>query len=127
MPLHISVALSQQSVGFPPPPPQLVNPAPHTQALPVHDASATQTTPHAPQLALSVASAASHPVPGRPSQSAKPMLQVKPHAPAVHEFIALAALQTRPHIPQFATAVRVSTSQPFMALPSQLPKPALHD
>jgi hypothetical protein len=31
----------------------------------------------------------------------------------------------RPHAPQFSRSVRMSTSQPFVAIPSQLPKPAL--
>ena len=32
----------------------------------------------------------------------------------------------RPHAPQFSRSVAVLTSQPFVAIPSQLPKPALH-
>jgi hypothetical protein len=125
MPLHISVALSQQSAGLPPPPPQLVNPAPHTHALLTHDEFATHTTPQAPQFASFDASSASQPVPGRPSQSLKPTLHMAiVHDPAVHALVALAAVHARPHIPQLVT-VLVAASQPLAALPSQLPKPML--
>lgn len=47
--------------------------------------------------------------------------------PAEHTEEALASVQARPHRPQFARLVRMSTSQPSAALPLQLPKPGAHE
>jgi hypothetical protein len=79
-----------------------------------------QRRPHMPQLATSVFRLVSHPaVIG--SQSPKPVLQAKPQVPAVQVALALgAAAQARPHMPQLVTVVR-AVSQPFPAMPSQLP------
>lgn len=35
--------------------------------------------------------------------------------------------QALPHVPQFAALERVSVSQPFALLPSQLPNPVVHE
>jgi hypothetical protein len=45
--------------------------------------------------------------------------------PAVHVPVAFAGAHILPHIPQCEVSVCVLVSQPFIALPSQLPKPAL--
>jgi hypothetical protein len=74
--------------------------APIEQAVPVG-----QRLPQRPQLELSADVGVSQ-------------------APAEHAATPLAKLHARPHIPQFATAVCVFTSQPLSALPSQLSKPA---
>ena len=95
----------------------------------MHTASALpreQATPQPPQFAVLVLRLTSQPLPGRRSQSAKPVLQVNPHAPARHCAVALAgAGQALLHAPQWATAVWLSVSQPLVRLPSQLPKPVL--
>ena len=82
--------------------------------------------PHRPQLPGEPRSA-SHPLPGFPSQSAKPALQVKPQVPIAHVGVAFAGVaHARAHIPQCATVVRVSTSHPLLASPSQSANPVLH-
>jgi len=69
-----------------------------------------------------VAVATSQPLAALASQSVKPALHAKLHAPAAQVAAALAKAHARPHIPQCITVVRVSTSQPFAALSSQLAK-----
>jgi hypothetical protein len=86
-----------------------------------------QARPHPPQWVLLVRVSTSQPLAGFMSQSAKPALQAKPQAPAAQVGVALArAGQALLQAPQCAVDVRVSTSQPFMALPSQLAKPMEH-
>jgi hypothetical protein len=59
------------------------------------------------------------------SQSAKPVLQLKPHVPVVQVAVALAGnAQLLEHVPQCCKEVR-SASQPFAAWLSQSAKPAL--
>lgn len=48
------------------------------------------------------------------------------HVPEAQDSPAFARSQTAPHDPQLVSVVR-SVSQPFAALPSQFPKPVLHD
>ena len=86
-----------------------------------------QTVGHVPQCAGSVFRFASHPFTTLPSQLPKPALhELSAHTPAEHEALALANEHTVPQPPQFDTLVLVFVSQPFDALASQLPKPALH-
>jgi hypothetical protein len=68
----------------------------------------------------------SQPLLGLPSQLAKPAAQVGTHAPAVHTVVPFAFVQAAPQALQFAALVFRFASQPFAALPSQLPKPVLH-
>jgi hypothetical protein len=68
----------------------------------------------------------SQPLLGRPSQLPKPALHVGTQAPDVHVVVPFALLHCVRHAPQFERLVLVLVSQPFEALPSQLPKPALH-
>ncbi len=83
---------------------------------------------HAPQFASDVRRSASQPFAAIPSQLPKLVLQVKPHVAPVHALLAFAtAGHAAPHIPQLASDVRVSVSQPFAAIASQLPRPAAHD
>src|SRR5690242_4799298 len=67
-----------------------------------------QEVPQAPQLFASVRVSTSQPFAGSPSQSAKPGLHAKPHAPAVHVATALAtvAVHATPQPPQFAVSSR---------------------
>jgi hypothetical protein len=82
---------------------------------------------HAPQFAGDVAMFTSQPLAASPSQSAKPSLQVMPQRPAVHDAVPLVPLHALPHAPQCATVFCRFTSQPFAALRSQSPNPALHE
>ncbi len=76
---------------------------------------------HEPQWAGSVLRLASQPFAGLPSQSAKPVLQLNPHAPAAHVADALArALHTMPQPPHAAVLLVVDVSQPLVRTPSQL-------
>lgn len=62
-----------------------------------------------------------------PLQSAKPVMHVKPQAPAVQVAAALAGgRHTLPHAPQLSALLVVFTSQPLEARRSQSPKPVLH-
>jgi hypothetical protein len=85
-----------------------------------------QPVPQPPQF-VSVVSGVSHPLLVVPSQ----LPQSDTHAPSVHVPLgqlsaAFARSQVAPHEPQFAS-VASEASQPFVSLPSQLPKPPLHD
>ena len=87
--------------------------AEHTGVAPEH------ALPHRPQLAVAV-SDASHPLDASPSQSAYPVAQVNPHAPAAHVAVAFGASgHARPHAPQLAALVAVLVSHPLVASPSQ--------
>jgi hypothetical protein len=80
-----------------------------------------------PQLALSVPVLVSQPFVAFMSQLAKPVLQApSTHALAAQLAAALAKVQARPHAEQLVALVRRSVSQPLAAIPSQLPKLALH-
>ena len=85
------------------------------------------TIPQRPQCAVLVRRFTSQPLPGLPSQSAKPALQAERHAPPTHATDALGpAEHTAPHAPQFITFESVLASQPFELSPSQSPKPDAH-
>jgi hypothetical protein len=126
--VQLSVLSSQQSVGLPPMPlPQLVKPAPQTQAPAEHVEFVTQAIPQPPQCVLLVATVVSQPFIALPSQLPKPMLHdAIAHEPVAHVAVALLRAQAAPHAPQFVS-VLVGASQPFIAFASQLPKPMLHD
>jgi hypothetical protein len=85
-----------------------------------------QLLPQAPQLVVEV-SAASHPLVSRPSQLPQPVLQAIAQAPRVQDALPLVLLHTVPQVPQLLVLVWVLTSQPLLALPSQLPQPALQE
>ena len=84
---------------------------------------------HAPQFKLSLVVLVSQPLTALPSQSAKPAEQAKPHAPAMHVALALAAPpHTMPQPLQLLTSVSLLTSQPLARMPSQsrrLPTPSV--
>jgi hypothetical protein len=85
-----------------------------------------QARPQRPQLAALVLRATSQPSPGSPLQSAKPALQAKPQAPALHVDDALARVgHAAPQPPQWSTERLVSVSQPSLAMPLQSPKEGL--
>jgi hypothetical protein len=68
----------------------------------------------------------SQPLAGFMSQSAKPALHDPTvHTPMTHVAVALTSEHARPHIPQWSTLTRVSTSQPLAGFMSQSAKPAL--
>jgi hypothetical protein len=85
-----------------------------------------QARPQAPQFARSLVRFRSQPSLALLLQSAKPVLHVpRAQVPLAQVAAALAKAQTRPQAPQFRTSVVLFTSQPLVALPSQLPKPML--
>jgi hypothetical protein len=103
--------------------------SPHAPAA--HVAVALAPAGHAllqrPQCAVLVCVLASQPLVASPSQLAKPVVQVEPHAPAVHVAVALArAGQATPQRPQLATSVASVTSQPLSARRSQSATPDEH-
>jgi hypothetical protein len=54
------------------------------------------------------------------------MSQTSEHTPVLHSACEFGPLtQTVPHAPQAFTLFEIAVSQPFVALPSQLPKPGL--
>jgi hypothetical protein len=127
----VRVSVSQPLAALPS---QSANPARHDAIVhvpPAHAAVALgrlHARPHIPQLVAVVRVSTSQPFAGFPSQSAKPALHAAMvHAPAAHAAVALASEHVRPHIPQCTALMPRLTSQPLAALPSQLPKPALHD
>ena len=82
-----------------------------------------------PQLAqlVSVVSAVSQPFAAFASQLPKPASHdAIAQVPVPHVAVALAREQAIPQLAQFAKVVS-AVSQPLVVLPSQLPKPALHD
>ena len=82
--------------------------------------------PHRPQLFMLVLVLTSQPLSMRPSQSPKPGLQVRTHAPVAHVagwFVV--ERHVEPHMPQCSWLVRLC-SQPLSVRESQLPKPGLH-
>src|SRR5438132_209492 len=98
-----------------------------TQADALHAMPALHARPQLPQLAASLASAASQPLAGSASQSAKPTLHAKPQAPAAQVDLALArAGHTVVQAPQWAGSALTLTSHPFTGFASQSRKPSAH-
>ena len=121
--------VSQPLTGLPS---QLAQPLLHTGAhtpleQEVVPLGFTHATPQAPQLPVEVAVFVSQPFAAFASQSAKPGLHAGTHAPATHEVVPLGLTHAVPHAPQWGTVVNRLVSQPLLASPSQLAKPALHD
>jgi hypothetical protein len=84
-----------------------------------------QAMPQPPQWALLVRVWVSQPLVWMPSQLPKPAMQeVMEHAPAEQTEVALESVHALPHAPQLVALLRRSVSQPLLAAPSQLPKPA---
>jgi hypothetical protein len=83
--------------------------------------------PQAPQLVTLVSVLVSQPLAALPSQSPKPRPQVISQRPAAQRGVPFWLEQSAPHAPQCATLDASATSQPLAALPSQSPKPALHE
>jgi hypothetical protein len=82
--------------------------------------------PHAPQFAVLIWVLTSQPLLEVPSQLPNPALHVpSAQVPDAHDSDAFAKSHTAPQTPQLESVVRL-VSQPFVALPSQLPKFALH-
>lgn len=84
-----------------------------------------QFVPHVPQFAVVLVRFTSQPVDAKPSQLPKPALQAIEQVPLPHEGVPFVLLHAWPQPPQWAVDVFVFVSQPFTALPSQLPNPAL--
>jgi hypothetical protein len=111
-------------------PSQLPNPELHvgTHTPVVHAVDPlglVQPLPQEPQFDRDVFVLTSQPVDARPSQFPNPVLQAMVHAPSEHPGEPFVPLHADPQAPQCAALVSVLVSQPFTALPSQLPKPAL--
>lgn len=99
------------------------------QAPPLHDGvppAVLQALPQPPQCSTLPFKFASQPFCTAPSQLPKPALQPMVQLPAVQPGVPLVPLQALPQVPQWLTLELSTTSQPLAALPSQLPKPALH-
>jgi hypothetical protein len=111
-------------------PEQLVRPVPHVvvHTPAEHTCPAPHRVPHAPQFALSVLVLTSHPLIASPSQLPEPALHVPSvQLPAAQVAPALGNEQRSPQPPQLLASVAfTAVSQPFAAMPSQLPKPVLH-
>jgi hypothetical protein len=126
---RVRISVSQPSLGLPL---QSAKPTTHvgTHAPAVQvnvPWGLLQIVPHAPQFAKLVDRFASQPVAARPSQLPNPVLHVpSTHEPPEQAAPAFANEQTLPQLPQLVTVVFVLVSQPFDAMPSQLPKPAVH-
>lgn len=85
-----------------------------------------QAVPQLPQL-VSEVSATSQPFGSRASQLPKPGVQTEmAHEPVPHVAVAFAREQAVPQLVQLVSEVS-AVSQPLGPLPSQFPKPALHD
>ena len=99
------------AVFDPQPKPQVVSPAKEPREVPVE-----QVPPAAWWLT-------SHPFDWFPSQFENPLLQAaRAQLPVAHDALAFGTLHGTPHAPQLVRVVRL-VSQPFVALPSQLPQP----
>ena len=84
-----------------------------------------QLVPQPPQwLALFVVFV-SQPLAGLPSQLAKPLLQAGAQVPLAQATLPFGLLHAMPQPPQWLVLELVFVSQPLLALPSQLPEPAL--
>jgi len=112
-------------------PSQFPNPDAHVPSVQVpllHDSLAfarSHTLPHVPQ-SVSVARLASQPFAATPSQFPNPALHACSwQAPLKHDAEALAKVHAAPQAPQLVTVEFRFVSQPFVALPSQSPKPGL--
>jgi hypothetical protein len=82
--------------------------------------------PQAPQFATLIWVFTSQPLALSPSQLPKPEEHVpSTQLPDAHDSAAFARSHTAPHAPQLESVLKL-VSQPFAALPSQLPKFALH-
>ncbi len=125
----LRVLTSQPLAAIPSQSPKPVSQDATVHAPAAHPATplvAEQAVPHAPQWLVVTASSTSQPLAASPSQSAKPASQVKVHAPIAQALLAWArAGHATPQPPQWLVLVRVSTSQPLAAMPSQSPKGAV--
>lgn len=122
----VRMLVSQPSLGSPSqlekPVLQLGVQTPPLQA--VVPLSLSQIVPQAPQFEV-VFSGVSQPFSLLPSQLPKPALHVIEQAPRAQLALPLAVPQTVPQAPQLVMLVWVLVSQPFGALPSQLPQGAV--
>jgi hypothetical protein len=122
------VSVSQPFAGLPS---QSPAPALHCgeqtpEAQAVVPAGLVQVLPQVPQLEV-VLNDVSHPVATLPSQSPNPVLHAIAQEPATHDGVPLVLLQDAAQAPQWLSLVFVFTSQPLLAIPSQSPKPLLHE
>jgi hypothetical protein len=78
-----------------------------------------------PQCSRLVAMLVSQPLVRLPSQSPNVPLHAMPHTPPLQAGVPPLELQILPQAPQFEVSLETDFSQPFAALPSQLPQPSL--
>ena len=108
-------------------PPQSDWPMGQAQLVPAQLVPPAHALLHAPQWLLLFVSAVSQPFDALPSQFPKPMAHAPSwQLPLVQLAPAFANEHPCPHEPQCESDDPVFVSQPFDALPSQLPKPAVH-
>jgi hypothetical protein len=118
-----SVAVSTQDIPQRTRPP--AHPLTHRPVIALHTGEAPEhEAPHEPQFEA-VPSGVSQPLAALPSQFAKPGLHAPiAHPPAVHTAVALASEHVRPHAPQLASSVLVSTQDmPQRVRPTPQPEP----
>ena len=129
------VRSDNRSVSHPLPGDVSQSPQPVSHAEILHDpvsqpavaCAGSHALPQAPQ-SVTVLSCRSHPLPASSSQSPKPLAHSRPHVPPEQSGVAFGPpLHTIPHEPQFMALLRMFVSQPFIAMPSQLPNPASHE
>src|SRR5262245_49750144 len=97
-----------------------------THVEPVHASPAAHMRPHMPQCAGVDERSTSQPLPGIPSQFAKPGAhETSSHVPVSHDSIAFARLHGVPQPPQ-SVNVRAKTSQPSVVSMLQSAWPGLH-
>jgi hypothetical protein len=129
----VVVLVSQPLTASPSQLPKPVLHMPRRHTPPVHDTAPldrVQAWPQPPQFARLVEVSTSQPSPALPLQSARPVGQVPravPQVAMVHTGTrpGVVVLHTLPQVRQLLTAVLRLVSQPFSAMPSQLPKPEL--
>jgi len=129
----VVVLVSQPFTASPSQLPKPVLQVPSRHTPPAHDTAPlvrVQAWPQPPQFARLVEVSTSQPSPALPLQSARLPGQVPravPQVPEVHTGTrpGVVVLQMVPQVRQLLTAVLRLVSQPFSAMPSQLPKPVL--
>jgi hypothetical protein len=128
--VRVTRFVSQPFAELPSQFPKPVLHVPSWHAEPLHIAPAlakVQTVPQPLQLATLLVRFVSQPSETWPLQLPNPVEHVIEQVPAEHEGVPFVVEQGAPQAPQLVLLVCVLVSQPFAALPSQLPNPALHD
>jgi hypothetical protein len=124
---RVVTTVSQPLLVLPSQFPQPLVHSPMLQTPPKHSAAAfvkLHALAQRPQFCTSAVRFVSHPLAALPSQLPQPASQAIVQVPALQDGVPLVAVQVVPHVPQFATVVLRSVSQPLLVSLSQLPQPA---